>query len=103
MTGRQVRVRREKVTTVEPVSEIHAVQNGVGSTTSEEEVHKLNKESLEVESWQFQLLERHESNDLDSYTVAELRQLLRFDILSFSSPFFFEDVLNRFSSHSSLF
>jgi len=42
-------------------------------------VEKLNKENFGVDSWQFQLLERHEANNLDSYTVAELRQLLRFD------------------------
>jgi len=44
------------------------------------EVEKLNKENFEDGSWQFQLLERHEANNLNSYTVAELRQLLRFDI-----------------------
>jgi len=44
------------------------------------EVEKLNKENFEVDSWQFQLLERHEANNLNSYTVAELRQLLRFDV-----------------------
>lgn len=49
------------------------------SQTSQEEVQKLKKENFEADSWQFQLLERHESNDLNSYTVAELRQLLRFD------------------------
>lgn len=42
---------------------------------------KLNKENFGVDSWQFQLLERHEANNLNSYTVAELRQLLRLDIL----------------------
>ena len=52
------------------------------SQASQEDIQKLKKEDFDVDSWQFQLLERHESNDLNSYTVAELRQLMRFDILS---------------------
>lgn len=48
---------------------------------SQEAVVKLSKENFDADSWQFQLLERHESNNLNSYTVAELRQLLRFVLL----------------------
>jgi hypothetical protein len=77
------RVWKEKVTTVETVAQVHAVgKKGVGSATSEEGVQELSKGNFEVGSWQFQVLERHESNDLNSYTVAELRQLLRCDFFS---------------------
>lgn len=73
MSGKQVRVRKEKETT-EMSLQLHTVQNRIRSTSesSPGEVEKLNKDS-----WQFQLLERHEANNLNSYTVAELRQLLR--------------------------
>ncbi|XP_073394864.1 DNA-(apurinic or apyrimidinic site) endonuclease, chloroplastic isoform X2 [Physcomitrium patens] len=84
MSERQLRLRKERVTSAETVARVHTMRHGTGSTKpgkvrcfSEEAVVKLSKENFDADSWQFQLLERHESNNLNSYTVAELRQLLR--------------------------
>lgn len=44
----------------------------------QKEVKKLHKDDFEIDSWQYQLLERHEDNNLSTYTTVELRELLRF-------------------------
>lgn len=58
-------------------------------------MEKLNKENFEVDSWQFKLLERHEANNLNSYTVAELRQLLRFELFNLHVTLVFLECLGE--------
>jgi hypothetical protein len=44
----------------------------------QKEVKKLHKDDFDIDSWQYQLLERYEDNNLSTFTTVELRELLRF-------------------------
>ena len=44
----------------------------------QKEVKKLHKDDFDIDTWQYQLLERHEDNNLSTYTTVELREILRF-------------------------